>query len=56
MLQSMGLSNIPVGNSDAGAYFNNMVLEAVDFGVCLIRFFFAVPSFRLFLDYPTDGQ
>lgn len=24
---------IPVGNSDAGSYFNNQVLEAVDYGV-----------------------
>jgi hypothetical protein len=24
----------PIGNSDAGSYFNNLVLEAVDYGVC----------------------
>jgi hypothetical protein len=41
MLQGMGLSSLPVGNSDAGSYFNNEVLGAVDFGVrsfsCFIR-------------------
>jgi exo-beta-1,3-glucanase (GH17 family) len=35
MLQSMNLS-IPVGTAEAGAYFNNMVLEAVDFAVRII--------------------
>lgn len=34
MLKNLGLS-LPVGNSDAGSYFNNKVLEAVDYGVCL---------------------
>ena len=33
MLQGMGLSSIPVGNSDAGSYFNNEVLAACAFGV-----------------------
>lgn len=33
MLSSLGVS-LPVGNSDAGSYFNNEVLAAVDFGVC----------------------
>jgi len=33
MLAGMGLSNISVGNADAGSYFNNLVLEAVDYGV-----------------------
>ena len=32
MLKQLGLS-IPVGNSDAGSYFNTKVLEAVDYGV-----------------------
>lgn len=32
MLQNMSVK-IPVGNSDAGAYFNNEVLAAVDYGV-----------------------
>ena len=27
--------NIPVGTSDAGSYFNNEVLEQVDYGVSL---------------------
>ena len=34
MLVSMGLTGkIPVGNSDAGAWFNTLVLEAIDYGV-----------------------
>ncbi len=32
MLSSLGVS-IPVGTSDAGAYFNSKVLAAVDYGV-----------------------
>jgi hypothetical protein len=35
MLKDMNLDkNIPVGNSDAGSYFNNKVLAAIDYGVC----------------------
>lgn len=37
MLSSLGV-NIPVGTSDAGAYFNNRVLAAVDYGVRLPLF------------------
>lgn len=34
LLASMKLDkNIPVGNSDAGSYFNTKVLSAVDYGV-----------------------
>lgn len=34
MLAGLSLSKtIPVGNADAGSYFNNKVLEAVDYGV-----------------------
>jgi hypothetical protein len=33
MLKGMGLGSIPVGNSDAGSYFNNEVLAVCDFGV-----------------------
>jgi hypothetical protein len=34
MLSGMGLS-IPVGNADAGSYFNTHILEAVSYGVSL---------------------
>jgi len=35
MLASLNLSKtIPVGNSDAGSYFNNKVMLAIDYGVC----------------------
>lgn len=38
MLSGLGVS-LPVGNSDAGSYFNNEVLGAVDYGVrCLSLF------------------
>jgi hypothetical protein len=34
MLSGMNLNPpIPIGNADAGAYFNNEVLEAVQYGV-----------------------
>jgi hypothetical protein len=34
-LKDMNLDKIiPVGNSDAGSYFNNKVLAAIDYGVC----------------------
>jgi len=34
MLASLNLGKtIPVGNSDAGSYFSNKVLESVDYGV-----------------------
>lgn len=33
-LSSLSLSKtVPIGNSDAGSYFNNQVLSAVDYGV-----------------------
>jgi len=36
MLNSMTLSHhIPVGNADAGSFFNNEVLQAVEYGVRL---------------------
>jgi len=35
MLSSLNLpKTIPVGNSDAGSYFNNKVMLAIDYGVC----------------------
>jgi len=40
MLQQMGL-NIPVGTADAGSYFNNDVLEAVDYGMANVHPWFA---------------
>jgi hypothetical protein len=37
MLSGLSLSKtIPVGTADAGSYFNNMVLQAVDYGVRLM--------------------
>jgi len=39
-LKTLGLS-IPVGNSDAGSYFNNLVLEAVDYGMANVHPWFA---------------
>lgn len=32
MLTEMGL-NIPVGNSDAGSFFNTEVMNVIDYGV-----------------------
>jgi exo-beta-1,3-glucanase (GH17 family) len=42
MLSGMNLDKtIPVGNSDAGAYFNTMVLEASDYGMANVHPWFA---------------
>ncbi|KAG6910943.1 hypothetical protein DXG01_005997 [Tephrocybe rancida] len=42
MLASLSLSkNIPVGNSDAGSYFNTEVLSAVDYGLSNVHAWFA---------------
>ncbi|CAA7266970.1 unnamed protein product [Cyclocybe aegerita] len=40
MLSSIGVS-IPVGNADAGSYFNNQVLQAVDYGMANVHPWFA---------------
>lgn len=44
MLSSMGMSNILVGNADAGSYFNNEVLSAVDYGMANVHPWFANQS------------
>lgn len=42
MLKSMSLDGkVPVGNSDAGSYFNTQVLEAVDYGLSNVHPWFA---------------
>ncbi|KAF5342436.1 hypothetical protein D9611_001488 [Ephemerocybe angulata] len=42
MLTSMNLKKtIPVGNSDAGSYFNTKVLEAIDYGMANVHPWFA---------------
>ncbi|KZS94172.1 glycoside hydrolase [Sistotremastrum niveocremeum HHB9708] len=40
-LKSLGYDNIPVGTADAGAYFNNEVLAAVDYGMANVHPWFA---------------
>ncbi|KAF8969199.1 glycoside hydrolase superfamily [Flammula alnicola] len=40
MLQALSV-NIPVGNADAGSYFNNEVLAAVDYGMANVHPWFA---------------
>lgn len=36
MVQALNLDkDIPIGNSDAGSYFNDLVLEAVEYGVSI---------------------
>jgi exo-beta-1,3-glucanase (GH17 family) len=45
MLSSMGLSNISVGNADAGSYFNNEVLAAVDYGVGISLYVCLAPTY-----------
>lgn len=45
MLQEMGIT-LPVGTSDAGAYFNNEVLAAVDYGMANVHPWFADVSIQ----------
>jgi len=40
LLKTLGLT-VPVGNSDAGAFFNTKVLEAVDYGMANVHPWFA---------------
>lgn len=45
MLTSLNLGKtIPVGNADAGSYFNTQVLEAVDYGMSNVHPWFANQS------------
>jgi len=37
----MGLSSMPVGNADAGSYFNNLILAASDYGMANVHPWFA---------------
>lgn len=39
MLSSIGMGSLPVGNADAGSYFNTEVLQAVDYGVRPFHYF-----------------
>ncbi|KAJ7780985.1 glycoside hydrolase [Mycena metata] len=41
MLSGMGLSSIPVGNADAGSYFNTKILSAVNYGMANVHPWFA---------------
>ncbi|KIY64983.1 glycoside hydrolase family 17 protein [Cylindrobasidium torrendii FP15055 ss-10] len=41
MLSDMSITNVPVGNADAGAYFNNLVLESIDYGMANVHAWFA---------------
>ncbi|KAJ7476006.1 glycoside hydrolase family 17 protein [Mycena latifolia] len=41
MMSELGLSNISVGTSDAGSYFNTLVLESVDYGMANVHPWFA---------------
>ncbi len=51
MIQNMNLK-IPIGNADAGAYFNNKVLAAIDYGV---RTAFQISYSRMSITGITDG-
>ncbi|KAJ7455240.1 glycoside hydrolase [Mycena galericulata] len=41
MMSSLSLSNVTIGTSDAGAYFNTLVLEAIDYGMANVHPWFA---------------
>lgn len=47
MITSLNLGKtIPVGNADAGSYFNNEVLAAVDYGMANVHPWFANQSIQ----------
>jgi len=45
---------IPVGNSDAGSYFNTLVLEAVDYGLANVHPWFANVSIDIAADWTAS--
>jgi len=51
MLSSIGLSSLPLGNADAGSYFNTRVLEAVDYGMANVHPWFADVSVQSAADW-----
>ena len=57
MLSGMSLGSLPVGNSDAGSYFNNEVLADVDYGVRCFLSFTLLATFLsyIFMCVDTDG-
>ncbi|KAJ8586018.1 glycoside hydrolase family 17 protein [Rhizopogon salebrosus TDB-379] len=54
MLAGMGLSNITVGNADAGSYFNTQVLEAVDYGMSNVHPWFANQTIDYAANWTAD--
>jgi len=52
-LKTMGLS-LPVGNSDAGSYFNNKVLAAVDYGMANVHPWFGNVSIQAGAQWTWD--
>ncbi|KAG8213259.1 glycoside hydrolase family 17 protein [Butyriboletus roseoflavus] len=55
MLSSLNLGKtIPVGNADAGSYFNTLVLEAVDYGMSNVHPWFANQSIENAAGWTAD--
>lgn len=54
MLASLGLSNITVGNADAGSYFNNEVLSSVDYGMSNVHPWFANQTIDYAANWTAD--
>ncbi len=52
VLSSNGFGSVPVGTSDAGAYFNTEVMNAIDYGV---RDFFAIKLWAKLMRRLSDG-
>ncbi|KDR78858.1 hypothetical protein GALMADRAFT_244493 [Galerina marginata CBS 339.88] len=53
MLTSIS-ANLPVGNSDAGSYFNNKVLAAVDYGMANVHPWFANVTAQVSAGWTAD--
>ncbi|KAF9061674.1 hypothetical protein BDP27DRAFT_325314 [Rhodocollybia butyracea] len=41
MLSDINLGSLKIGNADAGAYFNNLVFQDVDYGMANVHPWFA---------------
>jgi len=55
MLSGLSLSKtLPVGTADAGSYFNNLVLEAVDYGMANVHPWFANVSVNIAAGWTAD--
>ncbi|KAJ7096514.1 glycoside hydrolase [Mycena belliarum] len=54
MMGTLGLGNITVGTSDAGSYFNTLVLESIDYGMANVHAWFANTTIEAAAGWTAD--